>query len=124
MTSSGKRRCANTGCGILTLIQIVHTTGALFLVDDSGENALDASTAIPPVRVLLFGKYPWNAVIPRPAHQDSMTYIEKERRGLLQDSEDMRATLVREGWLPDGVERVAEWEDVVRWVEHNERHIR
>jgi len=50
-----------------------------------------------------------------------MTYVEKAERGLLQKSAEMRKRLIAEGWLPDGVERVAVWEGVVSWVEEYEQ---
>lgn len=101
--------------------QIVHNTGALFLVDDSAENALDASASSPPVKVLLFGDYPWNAVVYRHGEQDRMTYVEKADKGLLADSEAKRGKALTEGWLPEGVERVSDWDAVVRWTEDFER---
>lgn len=111
--------------------EVVHQTQALFLVDDSAENAVDASRADPPVHVLLFGEYPWNAIVPRkdrPAddpladpEDDRMTYKDKERLGLLAKSEERRRRLIEEGWVPKGVERVKDWDAVVRWVEAKEQ---
>ena len=104
----------------ITPAQIVHSTGALFLIDDSAENALDAAQATPPCRVLLFGAYPWNAIVHRPSDtrpEEKTTYLEKEQRGLLAESGARRREMVAEGWLPDGVERVRDWDEVVAWVE-------
>lgn len=101
---------------------MVHQTHALFLVDDSAENALDCASADPPVRVLLFGEYGWNRVVLRQeerAREDGMTYVDLEREGKLEDMEKKRDERVREGWLPRGVERVSGWEQVVHWVEKN-----
>jgi len=57
----------------------------------------------------------------RPGDVDPMTYEEKERDGLLAESEERRVRLIREGWLPDGVGRVGGWEEAVRWIERSER---
>ena len=48
-----------------------------------------------------------------------MTYKDKEARGggLLREAEERRKEVVQKGWLPEGVERVRDWEEVVRWVE-------
>ncbi len=102
----------------------MHSTGALFLIDDSSENALDASTAIPPCKVLLFGRYPWNAVVHDPEQsipEDSLPYYEKAEQGLLEESERRRQKLIQQGWLPHGVERVSDWEEVVQWVKEYEK---
>ena len=99
--------------------EIVHSTGSILLIDDSAETALDAARADPPVKVLLFGKYPWNAIVHRPENSnelDELTYVERIRRGLVETGEERRNKLIREAWLPDGVERVADWADTVRWV--------
>jgi hypothetical protein len=113
----------------------------MVLVDDSAENALDASQADPPVRVLLFGDYPWNAVVKKvkssiPAagssraagnghgeageeDLDELPYVEKEKRGLLARSAERRKALIAEGWLPEGVKRVRDWNAVIKWVQEN-----
>jgi hypothetical protein len=92
----------------------------LFLIDDSAENALDASNASTPAKVLLFGNYAWNAVmIPHEEREpeDTMTYVELKQRGLLEKRQARRREKIKEGWLPSGVERVANWEEVIMWVE-------
>ena len=93
------------------------------LIDDSAENALEASIAEPPVSVLLFGRYPWNEVVSKSPSDhgqsdkeeggiDQMTYVE----GLLPLVEERRRKRVEEGWVPPHVERVGDWEDVVQWL--------
>ena len=103
----------------LTDGQIVHSTGSLFLIDDSAENARDAASASPPVKVLLFGDYPWNAVVHKDgddAPEDLMTYVELEKQGLLEKRAKRRREQMKSGWLPDGVERVKDWNAVIEWV--------
>lgn len=51
------------------------------------------------------------------APEDSMTYVELEKRGLLEKRAERRRGLVQKGWLPDGVERVKNWDAVIKWVE-------
>jgi hypothetical protein len=99
--------------------QIVHSTGSLFLIDDSAENALHAANHSPPAKVLLFGDYAWNAVVQHDEGQpeDTMTYVELKDAGLLEKRAIRRKRLVEEGWLPDGVERVRNWDEVIAWVE-------
>ena len=99
---------------------MIHQTHASLLIDDSSENAYESSIASPPVRVLLFGDYPWNAIVHRPellTEQDKLTYVEKEQRGLLDAAAERRKQQIEEGWLPHGTERVRDWEDVVSWVQ-------
>lgn len=50
-----------------------------------------------------------------------MTWAEKLKRGLLEGAEERREEMIRVGWLPEGVERVGGWEEVVRWVRNWER---
>jgi hypothetical protein len=89
------------------------------LIDDSAENALHAANALPPAKVLLFGDYPWNAVVAHDAEQpeDTMTYVELKEAGLLEKRAERRKILIEEGWLPKGVERVRSWDEVSAWVE-------
>jgi hypothetical protein len=104
-------------------LQIVHATNSLFLIDDSAENAYEASTHTPPAHVLLFGTYPWNAVVHRPENavaEDKMTYVEKEARGVLDKFAQRRQDAIKEAWLPEGVERVGNWQEVVQWVKSAE----
>lgn len=118
--------------------QIVHSTSSLFLIDDSAENAYDAAHASPPVRVLLFGAYPWNAVVHQRHHhhnhdlddldrkasqgsripepEDEWTYTQLKDNGWVEAMDEKHAKLVREDWLPEGVERVRNWEEVISWV--------
>ncbi|ORY32550.1 HAD-like domain-containing protein [Naematelia encephala] len=106
--------------------EIVHSTQSLFLIDDSAENALDASRATPPCRVILFGQYPWNAVVHRPelsTPDDSLTYVDKEKKGLLDGAKKKRQDQIKEGWLPQGVERVKDWKEVIHWVEQLESRL-
>jgi hypothetical protein len=102
---------------------VIHQTGAQLLIDDSSENAYESSIASPPARVLLFGDYPWNAIVHQPnrlTEEDKLTYVEKEKRGILDRAQERRKELIAEGWLPQGVERVKDWDEVVRWVETHE----
>ena len=97
---------------------MVHETGSLFLIDDSAENALEASIADPPAKVLLFGEYPWNAVVPRHSTKSiGMTYVERVKEGKLAEWEEQRERDIAEGWLPSGVERVKNWAEVLEWVD-------
>lgn len=100
--------------------QIVHSTNALFLIDDSAENARDAASASPPVKVLLFGDYPWNAIVHKHGDEqseDTMTYVELEKRGMLEKRAERRKQLIQRAWLPEGVERVKDWNAVISWVD-------
>ena len=102
----------------------MHSTHSLFLIDDSAENAFAASQADPPVKVLLFGQYPWNRIVYRPQNHkavDDMTFVEREEAGLLEEGEKRRESLIKEAWLPSTVERVDNWEGVVSWVEKWEK---
>lgn len=97
-------------------------TNALFLIDDSAENALAAAAAPEPPRVLLFGAYPWNAEIVPPSGEgeahpdDKLIYIEAEKDGKLAEREERRQTRIKRGWLPDNVTRVSGWPGVVAWA--------
>jgi len=99
--------------------EIVHSTGSLFLIDDSAENAFHAATHSPPAKVLLFGDYAWNAVVQHDEGEpeDTMTYVELKEAGLLEKRAARRQSLIQEGWLPEGVERVRTWDEVIAWVE-------
>lgn len=94
----------------------------MFLIDDSAENALDAAAASPPVKVLLFGDYPWNAAVhPRGEEEpeDTMTYVELEKRGRLENRAKRRKELIERAWLPEGVERVKDWAEIISWVQRH-----
>jgi hypothetical protein len=81
------------------------------------------------VPCLLFGAYGWNAAVRPPGaerHEDDreveeggLTYLEKEKKDprLIREAEERREKVVRRGWLPEGVERVRDWDEVVRWVQ-------
>ncbi|OCF60381.1 hypothetical protein L486_00014 [Kwoniella mangroviensis CBS 10435] len=104
--------------------EIIHNTSSLFLIDDSSENAYDVSTSTypheGPTKVLLFGDYPWNAIVHDPLKKspiEGMTYHEKQEKGLLDEYEDLREQRIKDGWLPPGVERVGNWGKVIEWVE-------
>ena len=104
---------------------MVHETGCLFLIDDSAENSLEASRGNPPCHVLLFGDYPWNRVVRKPeenTEEDTMTYIAAQERGMLDKVEARREALIKEGWLPPGVERISNWAEVVAWVKRAEEN--
>jgi hypothetical protein len=49
--------------------------------------------------------------------EDTMTYVELKDAGLLEKRAVRRKRLVEEGWLPEGVERVKNWDEVIAWVE-------
>ena len=106
-----------------------HQLDARVLIDDSAENVLLCATqANPPVPCLLFGSYAWNAAIREPGshrHPDDkeveeggMTYKQKEEKdpALIRQAEERRREVVSKAWLPEGVERVRDWDEVVRWV--------
>jgi len=50
-----------------------------------------------------------------------LPYVEKVEKGLLKKSQERRKKLIAENWLPDGVERVKDWDAVLRWVEEDEK---
>ncbi|KAJ7275465.1 hypothetical protein B0H12DRAFT_1006202, partial [Mycena haematopus] len=87
---------------------------AQILIDDSAENAIQCSTALPPTRVLLFGDYEWNKRISGPG--DGVDEMSFDRRLAAGGGKKFwqEETLV----VPDGVpiERVKDWSEVVRWV--------
>ena len=102
-----------------TKAAVVHQTGSLLLIDDSAENALDASRASPPVKVLLFGKYGWNRVVLTPEQSDELdqaTYAEWQAAGQMDEVAARRRKREEEGWLPDHVERVDDWQGVVAFM--------
>ncbi|WVQ82411.1 hypothetical protein IAT38_004539 [Cryptococcus sp. DSM 104549] len=107
---------------------IIHNTSSLFLIDDSAENAYDIATSEHPhphdTKVLLFGAYPWNAIVRDPSSAlpvEQMTYHDKTLKGLLEESERVREEKIKENWLPEGVVRAANWDAVVEWVEEFDR---
>lgn len=95
----------------------------MLLVDDSAENALAAAAADPPAPVLLFGTYPWNAEIVPPhgectAHpHDKLIYVDREEQGILVECLERRNMRIDHGWLPEGVTRVHDWNEVVKFVQ-------
>lgn len=95
-------------------------TNAMLLVDDSAENALTCARLEPRQRVLLFGSYPWNAEIrapEEPAHpDDKKTYVELEQEGKLAEAQERRQRRIDAAWLPEGVKRVRNWDEVVEFV--------
>ncbi|WWC70412.1 uncharacterized protein I206_104363 [Kwoniella pini CBS 10737] len=106
--------------------EIIHSTSSLFLIDDSSENAFDVANSKYPhegsIKVLLFGNYPWNAIIHGdPSDIESplekMTYFEKLKNNKLEEYENIRKHKIEKNWLPPGVERVSNWENVFEWVE-------
>ncbi|WWD17491.1 hypothetical protein CI109_101932 [Kwoniella shandongensis] len=110
--------------------EIIHSTSSLFLIDDSSENAYDIATSLHPhpypTKVLLFGNYPWNAIVHVPDQLqplEKMTYLQKQENGLVEEYERLRKEKIERGWLPDGVVRVGGWENVIHWVEGFERRI-
>ena len=103
-----------------TKAQVIHQTGALLLIDDSADNAVESSRAQTDCPVLLFGSYPWNAVVLDPDQKDeldNLTYVDMVSRGLLDKVEERRRKRIEAGWLPDHVERVADWDAAVEWVD-------
>ena len=104
-------------------MQIVHSTKSLFLIDDSAENALHAANHSAPAKVLLFGDYPWNAVVQHDQEEpeDTMTYVQLKESGRLEKRAERRKKLIQEGWLPEGVERVGNWGEVIEWVKRSEQ---
>ncbi|ORX36841.1 HAD-like domain-containing protein [Kockovaella imperatae] len=103
---------------------VVHETEALFLIDDSAENALDASRSKTPCQVLLFGDWPWNRIIRDPDDrlpEDVILYVDAKDKGLLDRVESRRQELIERNWIPHGVERVSNWEQVIEWVEDWEK---
>lgn len=46
-----------------------------------------------------------------------MTYVELQKQGLLEKRAARRNEKIQEGWLPKGVERVKDWDAVIKWVE-------
>jgi hypothetical protein len=46
-----------------------------------------------------------------------MTYVELQKQGMLEKRQSRRRDKIAEGWLPSGVERVRDWDEVIKWVE-------
>ncbi|KAJ7102348.1 hypothetical protein B0H15DRAFT_814254 [Mycena belliarum] len=98
----------------LTKSQVCADLKAQVLIDDSAENAIQCSTALPPTRVLLFGNYEWNHRISGPGDGAEEMCFDKR----------LAAAGGREFWkeeelvIPEGVplERVKDWGAVVQWV--------
>ncbi|KAJ7693618.1 hypothetical protein B0H17DRAFT_1009900 [Mycena rosella] len=98
----------------LTKSQVCADLKAQVLIDDSAENAIQCSTAVPPTRVLLYGNYQWNKRISGPGDgSDEMTF---DRRLAAAGGTEFWKT--EELIIPEGVplERVKDWSEVVRWV--------
>ena len=88
---------------------------AMFLIDDSVENALACSRAEPPVPVLLFGDYEWNkreSVIREP--KDEMSF--RQRLEFEEGREWWKYESVE---LPDCIRRARDWSEVVEWTREN-----
>jgi hypothetical protein len=49
--------------------------------------------------------------------EDKMTYVEWQNRGLLDQVEKRRKERIERGWLPEHVERVSDWNEVVQWLQ-------
>lgn len=72
------------------------------------------------MKVLLFGRYPWNEVVGPPEEMDELdggTYVEWREGGKMEEVEKRRKGRVERGWMPDHVERVGDWDEVVRRLE-------
>ena len=100
---------------------VAHALGACLLIDDSLENALTCAAHEPPLPVLLFGKYPWNShLTAEDTTEDDKAHQERVLRGIESEKgEDLAFRLKREEEtkgrldLPDSVQRVDNWEEVV-----------
>ncbi|KAG6844335.1 hypothetical protein H0H87_007693 [Tephrocybe sp. NHM501043] len=98
----------------LSKAQVCADLGAVLLIDDSAENALQCATYKEPTRVLLFGDYEWNKRLSGP--QDARDEMAFDQR--------LKAEKGKEFWkeenvpIPEGapVTRVGEWAEVVRWI--------
>ncbi|KAJ7923075.1 hypothetical protein B0H13DRAFT_1981588 [Mycena leptocephala] len=98
----------------LTKSQVCTDLKAQVLIDDSSENAIQCSTALPPTRVLLFGEYEWNKRISGTGDgADEMSF---DKRLVACGGKEFwkEETLI----IPEGVplERVKDWSEVVRWI--------
>lgn len=52
----------------------------------------------------------------RSIDEGGLTYLEKEEKGVLAESEARWAAWKAKAWIPEGVERAADWTEVVQWV--------
>jgi hypothetical protein len=68
--------------------KILRQTGALMLIDDSLENAIDLAKQDPPLRTILFGPYKWNRRESRSiTDEDKLGYKERIASGLKIETE-------------------------------------
>ncbi|KAG6866031.1 hypothetical protein C0991_009440 [Blastosporella zonata] len=99
----------------LSKAQVCADLGAVLLIDDSVENALQCATYKEPTQVLLFGDYEWNKRLSGPEDaNDGMTFDRRiEREG---GKEFWKEEYVE---IPEGapLTRVRDWSEVVCWVQ-------
>ncbi|KAH8835961.1 hypothetical protein DL96DRAFT_1455552 [Flagelloscypha sp. PMI_526] len=100
----------------LSKAQVCKDLGAVLLIDDSAENATQCGKD-GSFKVLLFGDYPWNKRLSGPMDStESQTYdVRLQIEGGREFWKDDEEKLV----LPDGVERVRDWGETVKWVKKN-----
>ncbi|KAF9015478.1 hypothetical protein BDQ17DRAFT_1341135 [Cyathus striatus] len=99
----------------LSKAQVCVDLGAILLIDDSAENALQVVTSSKPTPVLLFGNYQWNQRVC--GSGDACEEMSFDRR--------LKACGGKEFWkeemlvIPKGASlwRVKDWTSVVEWVE-------
>ncbi|KAG6814040.1 hypothetical protein H0H92_003890 [Tricholoma furcatifolium] len=107
-----------TGHEIVTKLskaQVCADLGAVLLIDDSAENALQCATYKEPTQVLLFGDYQWNKRLSGPEDaKDEMAF--DRRLELAGGKEFWKEETVS---IPEGapLTRVKDWAEVVRWVQ-------
>lgn len=93
---------------IITGQQILRETGALLLIDDSLENAIDLARQDPPLRTILFGPYKWNRRESRSiTKEDRLGHDERRGLGLKMEQEFDLDT------LGGYVQRAKDWAQVV-----------
>lgn len=103
----------------LSKAQVCADLNAVLLIDDSCENALQVSTAAPPIRrtpVLLFGSYEWNSRLSSAADAvDSMVFDTKLR---IEDGKEFWKEEKFEDHVPEGAQlhRVKDWAAAIRWI--------
>ncbi|KIY65888.1 hypothetical protein CYLTODRAFT_50057 [Cylindrobasidium torrendii FP15055 ss-10] len=105
----------------LSKAEVCADLGAVVLIDDSSENAIQCATAPQAIPVLLFGDYEWNKRICGPS--DSAEAMGFDVRLLAEGGKRFWEEDVFE--IPEGVplRRVNDWPGVVQWLKENDSDV-
>ncbi|KAG6919590.1 hypothetical protein DXG01_004254 [Tephrocybe rancida] len=99
----------------LSKAEVCANLGAVLLIDDSSENALQCAASKKPIQVLLFGDYEWNKRVSGPLDaRDEMSFDRRLEAGNGKEFWKDECVLIPEG-AP--LTRVRDWNEVVRWVQ-------